>query len=330
MKNKLNVLIVDSIYKRSENIFSQAADLNFVSVPRDENTISEKITEYNSAAVVLATDQYTQRLYNSLPEQGLIARYGVGHDGIDKNKATDRGQFVTVTPGVLDNSVAEHAIFLAGSLAKKIPMSNALTKNGQWKKTAGFELAGKTILIIGCGAIGKKVAKIASFGFRMKAIGYDIAKLDRKELKNNFGISELVTNIDDALARADVVSVHLPAIEATKNFIGQRVLSKMKNSAIIVNTSRGSIVDENALYDALADKQIAGAGLDVFKKEPYEPQDTGKDLRTLDNTVLTAHLGSSTTEASDKMAEIVIQNIRNWSSKEFRKLNLVNKNVLYP
>jgi len=320
---KTKVLIVDRIYKRSRDIFDKAADIEFVQVGKEEAEIAAAIKSQAAGAVVLATEKYTDALYTALPEGGLIARYGVGHDGVDKTKAKARGQFVTITPGVLDNSVAEHAIFLLGAMVREIAIDDAALKAGQWAKSTGMELAGKTLAILGCGAIGRKVAKIAAFGLSMNVVAFDVAKLDAAQLKKDYGINELAASAQQAVSKADVVSIHLPAIDATKDFVNAVFFANMKKTALLINTSRGSIVDENALYDALSAGQIAGAAIDVFKKEPYEPANPDKDLRKLKNIVLTPHLGSSTNEASDRMAESVIANIRSWAAKDYTAMDRV-------
>lgn len=326
MKSK--VLIVDRVYKRSRDQFDRAEEIEFVSVAKEEAAIAEAIAAEKAAAVVLATDKYVGPLYDALPEKGLIARYGVGHDSIDKQQATAKRQFVTITPGVLDNSVAEHVLFLMGCLARQLATQDAQVKGGVWNKTTGFELAGKTLLVLGCGAIGRSVAAKAGLGLGMTVIGYDVQPLDAAVMKQKYGIVELARSLESALGRADIVSVHLPAIEATKDFVNAALLAQMKPGSCIINTSRGSVLDENALYDALSSGQLGGAGLDVFKNEPYEPQDPGKDLRKLDSVVMTPHLGSSTAEASARMAECVIRNIRCWAQQDWTGMDIVNKEVL--
>ncbi len=325
---KTKVLIVERVYKRSRSEFDQADDIEFMPVAKQEPVIAEEIKKHDAPCLVLATDKYEDKLYEALCEGGLIARYGVGHDSIDKRKASEKKQFVTITPGVLDQSVAEHAIFLMGSLARKIPIKDAEIKKDTWHKTKGIELSGRTLLIVGCGAIGSKVAKIASFGFDMNVIAFDVARLDQKKMKKRYGISKIVNQPDESLQKADFVSIHLPSVKQTENFVNTDFISKMKPDAFLVNTARGTVLDENDLYYALSANKIAGAALDVFKNEPYQPQDPEKDLRNLDNIVMTPHLGSSTEEASDRMAELVIKNIRNWRDKKYQNMDIVNTEIL--
>ena len=322
------VLIVDRVYQRSKVDFNKAMDIEFIVVAKDETVVAEEILKQRVSAVVLATDTYVNTLYESLPEGGMIARYGVGHDGVDKHKATQRKQFVTVTPGVLDNSVAEHAVFLMGCLARKMAIQDAAIKNGNWNKSTGLEFKNKTLLVLGCGGIGRRVAEIASLGFGMNVIGYDTAKLDATEMKEKHGFSEMADSLDSALGEADIVSIHLPAIEATLDTVTAGFLAMMRKGSFIINTSRGHVLDEAALYDAIESGHLGGAGLDVFKKEPYEPQDINKDLRKIKNIILAPHLGSSTEAASTKMAESVIKNIRAWANKDYTAMNIVNTDVL--
>jgi phosphoglycerate dehydrogenase-like enzyme len=322
---KLKVLVEKGIYERSSDDFKKAGDIEFIPAAREESKLADEVTAAAAAAVVLATDKYSGLLYDALPEGALIARYGVGHDGVDKARAAKKGQYVTITPGVLDVSVAEHAIFLMGALARKVAGTDAEIKKGGWLKSSGIELNGKTLLILGCGAIGRRTASIASFGFGMNVIGYDTAELDARVMKQKYGISEVTSSLDQALGLADFVSVHLPSIDATRDFINADFIAGMKPSAFIVNTARGGVLDEIALYDALSEGRLAGAALDVFKKEPYEPADPKRDLRKLDNVVLASHLASSTIEASSRMAQCVIKNIRAWANKDYSSMDIVKE-----
>ena len=160
---------------------------------------------------------------------------------------------------------------------------------------------------MGCGAIGCKVAKVASFGFGVNVIGYDIAKLDPEKMKKDFGIMELLDSIDAGLNKADFVSIHLPATESTRHFVGAQFLSQMQSSACLINTSRGAVLDEAALYDALKSGQIAGAALDCFVSESL----TGSPLLELDNIVMTPHIGMHTSESIERVGMAAAQNVVN-------------------
>ena len=254
---------------------------------------------------------------------GIIARFGVGHDGIDKEKAKNKNIYVTNTPGVLDTSVAEHTVWLMGCLARKVAEADQNMHRKEWKPSVGFELSGKTISIIGCGAIGRKVARICSFGFDMNVIGFDIAELNHGQLNKMYGISKVTRDYAEAVAQTDVVSVHLAGIRGNRHFFNKHRLKQIKKSALFINTSRGFIVDEEALYNCLKGGHLDGAGLDVFEKEPYTPISLRRDLRRLDNVILTPHIGSSTKEACIRMAERCMKNIKLWQKKQFKDMDLV-------
>ena len=324
---RTDIIITEKEYFKAERIFRSARQFEFISVPSDEPLVSSAIHKHNASAVVLGVEQYNQGLYSALPKGGIIARFGVGHDGIDKSKATERGVFVTNTPGVLDDSVAEHAIWLIGVLARNVCRHNSEMKNHKWQPALGMELAGKTLLIVGCGKIGSKVAKIASFGFGMHVIGYDVVQVDHEKIRSA-GFSEIAASLDTAVARADFISLHLPSLSQTRHFIDAAFFAKMKPASYLVNTARGPVVDEVALYDALQADKISGAALDVFENEPYVPMAPGKDLRTLPNIILTPHVGSSTVAACERMAKRVLDNLDAWSQKRYQCMDIVNPEVV--
>jgi phosphoglycerate dehydrogenase-like enzyme len=320
------VCVTEKEYYKAEIVFKQSAEFEFVPVPLDETLLADAIHKHGAAAAVLGVDPYKNSLYSSLPRGGIIARFGVGHDGIDKTAATNKGLIVTNTPDVLTDSVAEHAILLMGSLARNISRHNSEIHSNLWQPAMGIELAGKKLLVIGCGKIGSKVAKIASFGFGMQVIGYDIGLLDHAKMKCR-GFAEFAPSLENVLGHADFISLHLPSLPQTHHFVDAAFLSKLKSSAFIINTARGPVVDEIALYNALKSGKLTGAALDVFENEPYLPV-SGKDLRTLPNAVLTPHVGSSTLEACERMAMRVLDNLLAWSQKKYEKMDIVNPDVL--
>ncbi|MFH1616434.1 MAG: NAD(P)-dependent oxidoreductase [Planctomycetota bacterium] len=325
---KPEVCVTEKEYYKAEPIFKGSSEFKCVPVPSQETALAEAITKHRAFAAVIGVDRYNDKLYNVLPRGGIIARFGVGHDGISKANATKGGIIVSNTPGVLDDSVAEHAIWLLGSLARQVASHNTDMKADKWQPKLGLEMRAKILLVLGCGKIGCKVAKIASFGFGMNVIGYDIAQLDAQEMKQKWGILQVFSSLDEAIARADVISLHLPATEATKHFVGKEFLMKMPKHAFLINTARGSIIDEAALYDAVAASRIAGAALDVFENEPYVPVDSEKDLRKLSTVLLTPHIGSSTVEACKRMAHRVLANIKACYERRFRQLDILNPEVI--
>jgi len=322
------VCITEKEYFKAEGIFKSSCEFECMPVGLEEDAISKAVADNKAFGVILGVENYSDKLYTVLPKGGIIARFGVGHDGVDKQKATEASLIATNTPGVLDDSVAEHAIFLIGSLARQIAGHDANMKSKQWQPSLGFELKGRTLLVIGCGNIGCKVAKIASMGFGMNVVGYDVCKLDAEQLRQDWGMERIADDLNKELGATDFVSLHIPAIEATRHFVNSSFLSNMKRDAFLINTSRGSIVDENALYDSLVKENIAGAGLDVFESEPYKPVDPDKDIRSLDNVLLTPHVGSSTLQACQRMATSCLENVKAAYDKEYDKLDILNKEVL--
>ena len=191
-------------------------------------------------------------------------------------------------------------------------------KIGQWQPRTGIELRGRTLGILGFGAIGRRVAAMAHFGFGMCVVAADrrsIHELERHEcwnmdaIRRKFGVNDYTTDVVAMLSQADVLSIHLPAVEATENFVNAELLASLKRDCLLVNTARGSVLDEDALYDALSAGQLAGAALDVYQQEPYGPQSPNRDLRKLPNVLLTPHCGSNTVQANEALARASLSNV---------------------
>jgi lactate dehydrogenase-like 2-hydroxyacid dehydrogenase len=324
----IKILITEKEYNKAVDIFKSELDFECIPANLDENILAKAVKDNNAFGVILGVDAYKDELYKSLPKGSIIARFGVGHDGVDKNQATANGIIITNTPGVLDDSVAEHAMMLIGCFARNISKHANEMKNKQWQPVIGSELKGKTLLILGCGPIGRKTAKIASFGFGMNVIGYDIVRLDEERMKQDFGFNKIVSKLDEVISQADYISIHIPSLPATRHFINREFLSHLKSSCVIINTSRGPVADEEALYDALRAGRISGAALDVFENEPFEPVNSSRDLRTLENIILTPHVGSSTVEACNRMAQSCLRNIKAAYDKRYNELDILNPQVL--
>jgi len=322
------VCVTEKEYYKAEEVFCNSRQFEFIPTNLSEDVLEETIKKNKAFGAILGVDPFVDGLYKALPKGGIIARFGVGHEGVDKNKAIENNLIVTNTPGVLDDSVAEHAIGLIYSLARQSAFHDNNMKMKKWEPCSGMELKGKTLLLIGCGAIGCKVAKIASFGFGMNVIGFDVATRDAEKMKTEFGISEMIASLDDAVPNADFISIHIPSIPVTKHFVNKIFLSKMNQNAYLINTARGPVVKEIDLYDALEKKQIAGAALDVFENEPFQPVEPNKDLRTLKNVILTPHVGSSTQEACRRMAHSCVKNIKAAYEKRYNEVDMVNPQVL--
>ncbi|MEM0117610.1 MAG: hydroxyacid dehydrogenase [Conexivisphaerales archaeon] len=221
----------------------------------------------------------------------IIARAGVGLDNIDLQEAQARGIKVVNAPDSLTNAVAEHSIALMLSVARSIPLAHHRMLRGEWPKSSlmGEELTGKVLGIVGFGRIGRRLAELAQ-PFRMKILTYDII-VPKEEVLKQFG-AELVS-LNALLERSDFISLHVPSTPETVKMISYEQFRRMKNSCILVNTSRGEVIDEAALIQALKEKRIRGAALDVFQTEPPK----NEELFRLDNLVLTPHIAGQTAEA---------------------------------
>ena len=260
-------------------------------------------------------DNVTEKVINSCNHLKVISRYGAGYDRVDIEAAKRKGIVVTNTPGVNAEAVGELAISMALALARKITYLNTETKSGKWIRSTGMELTGKTIGIMGLGAIGKVVARSAK-GFNMNVIAYD------PFIDLNYCSDHNIRSVtfEEILEQSDIISLHLPLNENTKHLIGEDAIAKMKNTAILINTSRGGIIDEDAAYEALKAGRLGGVGLDAFEVEPPK----NSPLFELDNVVLTPHTGAHTQEAVTNMANAAVKNLIDvLSGKECK--SIVNK-----
>ena len=290
--------------------------------PDDEAGLAEAIRRRGARHAIVGVRPYRGPLYDALPCGGVLARFGVGHDGIDKTLGTRAGLLCTNTPGTLDQSVAEHTIALMLMAARRLAALAAGLRAGAWEPCAGSELAGKTLAVIGPGPIGRRVARIAAAGFGMRVVGCGSRPVPAPEF------DAFTTDFAEAVAGADYVSLHIPSRPETAHYLGRERLALVPAKAVLVNTARGAVVDEGALYDALASGALAGAALDVFEIEPYAPVDPARDLRRLENAVMTPHVSSNTPEANRRMAERALRNIELAESGDCASMDLLNPGVL--
>jgi phosphoglycerate dehydrogenase-like enzyme len=248
---------------------------------------------------------------------------------VDKLKATEAGVLCTNTPDVLQQSVAELTVSMIGAAARHIvPVASAMTQ-GAWAPRQGIELDGKTLALVGCGAIGRAVARIASAGFGMRVVGYVRSPAGvTDELLQTGHFERIDTDFASVVREADFVSLHIPGHPENARFLDRARLDLLPPRAWLINTARGAVVDETALFDALAEGRLAGAALDVFEREPYQPAAAGKDLRTLPNVLLLPHVGSNTLEANCRMAERALRNVRLAESGNVAEMDLLNPDVL--
>lgn len=250
--------------------------------------------------VIVGLDPITAKVLNSAPELKIISKYGVGIDNIAIDCATERKIMVTNTPGANVLAVAELTMGLILNVARQISFSDRMLRQNKWGRYYGFELKDKTLGLIGTGRIAQEVAVLAK-GFGLKIIGYDLYP----DLEWARTVDATYLPLNELLAAADIVSLHVPLTKDTYHLISGRELAMMKQSAILINTARGGVVDDEALFRALQAKKIAGAGLDVYEIEP--PVDSR--YFSLDNVVLTSHIGAHTYEAIVRMGKMAVDNL---------------------
>lgn len=273
---------------------------------RDELKEALKQHPYDAVGCLL-TDTIDKEIFECVPTAKIFANYAVGFNNINLADAAAAGVTITNTPGVLTETVAEYAVALMLAVAKRIPEADAFTRAGKYQGWApelllGTDFKGKTLGILGAGRIGYEVAMAAHHGFGMTVIYNDIQKSDI--LEKNTGAAFQATT-EEVLKEADVVSIHVPLLPSTTHLINAERLALMKPTAILINTSRGPVIDEAALVDALKRGVIRGAGLDVFENEPA----LAAGLAELPNAVITPHIASATEETRNKMSSMVAENL---------------------
>ena len=297
-----NVLVCDSIdYIGIDSLKRSGLTVDY----RPDISTNELFTcaKNYDVIVVRSKTKITKQIINSATNVKVVARVGVGLDNIDVKAAEDRNIRVINTPEATMNAVAELAIGLMICLARNLPYANTETKKGNWikKDLMGIEIKGKYLGIIGVGNIGRNVGRIAK-GLRMNLIGNDVYPISQDFTRE---VGMVTTDLDTLAESADFITCHVPLTEETKHMINERFFSKMKPSAYIINTSRGEIIEEGALYAALKTGRIAGAALDVFEIEPP----TNEMLLALPNLLCTPHIAAQTKEAQELASLVIAEKI---------------------
>jgi lactate dehydrogenase-like 2-hydroxyacid dehydrogenase len=277
----------------------ELADVEYVTRPYDKQL-------KEATAVLVGTEPVDAVYLDKAPKLKMVARFGVGYDSVDVDECTRRGIVVTHTPEVLSSGVADHTWALILGYNRHIPLADTFTKT-KWAKREGFipfgwDMENKTLGILGLGRIGLEVLKRAQ-GFPVKTIYNDIIR--REDLEKKYGVEYV--SFDELMKRSDILTIHVSLQESSRAIINKAALAKMKPNTLIVNTSRGPVIDEKALIEALQKKQIGGAALDVYEKEPT-PLDN--PLLKLDNVLLTPHCASATWETRRKMAMRSVGNVK--------------------
>lgn len=306
------IVVADGFDK---SLFSGLCGVNEFNVHPKEKITQDELKELLpkiEGLVIRSATKITPDLLEAAPNLKYVIRAGEGTDNIDKKSCEIKGVKVSNTPGANNNSAAEHAIALMFTLLRKTAWAHGSMINGKWEKPkfTGMELSNKTVGVVGFGRIGQIVAKRLS-GFEPKVKFFD-PFIEKSEIP----YAEKAKDLKEIFETCDVITIHVPLMEKTRNFITKEHLSLMKSSALLVNASRGGIVNEEDLLDILKNNKIKGAAFDVFATEPLEET---SPLRKLENLILTPHLGASTEEAQKRVGEMVINQL-----KEF----FINQNLL--
>ena len=296
------IIVADGLDKE---VFASLKDHDQLEVyPKSKLTQAElkELLPKAQAIIIRSATTMNQELIDLAPNLKYIIRAGEGTDNIDKAYCQQRGISVSNTPGANNNSAAEHALALMMTVLRKTAFAHHSMNQGRWDKSlfVGNELTSKTVGIVGFGRIGQILAKRLA-GFEPNVLYYD-PFIESSELS----YVSRVQSLEEIFEKSDIISIHTPLMEATKNLITKDLFDRMKPQAILVNASRGKIVNEDDLYQALSEGKLKGAGFDVFATEPL-PQDS--PLRELGNIVLTPHLGASTEEAQKRVGEMVLHQL---------------------
>jgi D-3-phosphoglycerate dehydrogenase len=325
--NKKKVLITESFSQQGRALFKDRDDIelvefpNMISAPDFEVMLKQQAPVHG---VALGATRFGEPELEASQDMRVVTRIGVGYDAVDVPALSRRKVPLMVAGTANSPSVAEQALFMMLTLAKRAVEMHALVKEGNWGTRLGklpFDLYGKTLLIIGFGRIGTRTAK-RCLAMEMNVLVYDPYK-SAEEIKA--AGCEPVADLDAALPRADFVSIHCPKTSETVGMFNAARLRRMKATAYLINTARGGIIDEPALHDALVSGRLAGAGLDVFEQEPPP---VGHSLFELPNVIIAPHVAGVTREAVDRMSEQTARNILSALDGEPIRQNVINQDVL--
>jgi D-3-phosphoglycerate dehydrogenase len=297
-----SVLICDQVNPKLNEILEK----NGLQITYDPEITPEQIEEKIGnfeVVIVRSRTKITKDMIEKADKCKIVARVGVGLDNIDQVAAKEKNiRVINAVEGAM-NAVGELVIGLMLSLAREIPRADREVRNGNWikKELMGTELRGKYLGIVGLGNIGKRLGRLAK-ALNMNIIGYDVVPID-EEFSKEVGLMK--ADLGTLLTSSDYVSLHVPLLDSTKHLINAEKMDTMKNTARIINTSRGGVIDEDALYEYLKDGKLGGAALDVFEVEPA----TSNKLASLPNFISTPHMGAQTKEAQSLAANVIAEKI---------------------
>ena len=292
------ILLYEPMHEKALEFLRQRAEVRMAE-SLDEDRLIQAVQDVDGI-IIRANGKVTRRLMQSAPRLKVVARHGVGVEAIDLKAAADLGIMVVNTPDANNESVAEQCVGMLILLAKHILQADQALRAGDWAsrhRLTGVEVFGKTLGVVGFGRIGRRVAEICHLGLGMSVLYYDVAAYPEEETR----LGAQRKSLDDLLRASDFVSVHLPLVPATRAIINAEKLKYMKPTAYLINSSRGQVIDQAALIQALQEGWIQGAGLDVYDPEPL-PLDSL--LLKLQNVVLSPHMAAHTDEALYRMAMV--------------------------
>jgi len=296
----------DTPGKHHDLLNAQNWDIDYLRGPVEESVLLPIIHKYDG--VICGDDEYTREVIKA-GKQGklkILSKYGVGLDRIDLDAAKEFGVAVTNVPGINQVSVSEHVLALLFTFSKNIHLQFNSVQEGSWKRGIGSEVQGKSLGIIGLGAVGKELGKKAS-ALGMKVLAYDIFK--DQDFLDKYSEINFTTDIDDIYSNCDVISLHLPHTKQTDKLINDIVITtKLKKQPIIINTARGKLIDPAAVISGIKNKLIKGYLCDVLETEPILENEV---LLGIENIIITPHVGSRTFENVEKQAILTIENLRN-------------------
>ena len=321
---RLKVLATRPLFPAAQQILNGSCDVDYWTQPEriSNEELFRRITD-KEGLVCLLNDKVNEELLAAAPKLRIAANVAVGYDNIAVADCTKRGVAATNTPGVLDETTADFAWTLLMAVARRLGEGEALARSGEWKgwdldQLVGADVWGKTLGLVGFGRIGRAVARRAS-GFQMKVIYYDAV---RAPLDIERGYHAEYRDLNALLSEADFVSLHVPLLPETRGLFNTKTFSQMKPTSFLINTARGLVVDEEALVQALENKRIAGAALDVYEKEPLINPGLKRP-----NVVLAPHIASASLETRTKMSCMAAENVVALF-KGRRPPNILNPEVL--
>lgn len=299
-----NFMLIEPIHEAGLRVLQEAGSVR-MATGADEATLVRELAEIDGL-VIRTKGRITRSLLAQTPRLKVVGRHGVGVDNIDLAAATEFGVQVVNTPLAVIEAVAEHTLGLMLALSKQIVYMHEQLRQGDFTvryRASGRELRGRTVGIIGFGNIGRRVAQICRLAFGMQVLYCDVRRAPELEIE----LGARQTPLDELLANSDYVTIHVPLLPETRHLMSAREFGLMRRDAFFINAARGEVVDEQALYAALHNRQIAGAGIDVFAQEPT-PADN--PLLKLDNIVFTPHAATATEESLRDMALVALDVVR--------------------